>query len=216
MSNDQFNPLTEGEEEPKSISETIRALFIYYYFFEKINNNNNKGIMWERFIKTCMKWVATSDGSKFLKYLYEREAYTIGVASYHTGVDQNKLYRYTVPLLNMGIIMKNGKLGAKGERGSPTLIYALRDASQSRIDAAAQLYKDITSSHVNSLDEYLKDYDYTKAAEEVIANHLLPDGSVSSYAITRILVRMNLDHDKHRDNVRRILQSMGYNIRQGE
>ena len=216
MSNDQFSPLTGFDEnEIKSLGDSFKCFINYYYFFKKIIIDNNREIMGERFFTSLLKMISKEDGKRFLEYLADREAYTINVASYQLNIESNKLYQYTVAFMNMGVITKHGKLGA-GERGSPTLLYALRDASQSRIDAAAQLYKDITSSHVNSLDEYLKDYDYTKAAEEVIANHLLPDGSVSSYAITRILVRMNLDHDKHRDNVRHILQSMGYNIRQGE
>jgi len=215
MSNDQFSPLIEGEEEPRSLGDVIKSYILYYNSFKTITIYNIQGISGERFIHTLMKLVSDPDGLKYLNYLQERRAYTVNVASYHLGLDVNKLYPYTKAFVNMGVLMKVGKLG-KGERGFPTFIYALRDASQTSIDDAAQLYKDITSSHVNSMDEYLIDYDYNLLAEELIRDHLISEDTIGSYSVAQALLRKKMKIEQHRDNMYRILQSMGYTIRQGE
>ena len=150
----------------------------------------------------------------FLEYVRDHEAFTIGVASSQTGIDSNKLYRYTTPFLNMGVLVKAGKLG-KGSVGSPAIIYALRDASKNRVGEAAQLYKDVTNNHVTSLDDYTiksNEETYRRVAEEAIMKHRDEYGVVKLRSVQEMLNALNLRGEDHRAGVHRTLLEMGYEV----
>ena len=212
MVNDQVDPLPPVEgDEPRSLGDALKSLLLYYYYFEIILIYNKEGMQGKQIIQSLMRLIMDEDGNKYLKYLQKREAYTVTVASQQIGVNLNKLYRITNNLLQMGLLLKCGKLSNR-DRGPPAYIYALRDAPQSKIDEAAQLYKDVTSSHISSLDEYLQDYDYMQVAEEIIAKHLTREGTVRAPVIAQVLGAHGMKGEAHRDNARRLIISMGYEV----
>jgi len=211
---DQFDPLPDmGKDEPHSLGNVMKSFLLYYYYFEMILIYNIENIQGERVFQTLIKLVSKPEGRKYLEYLRDREAYTVNVAASQLGLDVNKLYRFTNKFVNMGVLVKVSKLGA-GERGPSTFLYALRDAPQSRIDEAAQLYKDVTSSHVTSMDEYLQDYDYQQIAEEAV-KHLNSDGCVGTWTLVNLLAAKKLYGDDPLIAVKRIVNALGYTIMEG-
>jgi len=215
MVNDQFDSLPDLEgDEPRSLGGALKSFILYYYYFEMILIYNIKDIQGDRVFQTLMKLVSNHEGRKYLEYLRDREAYTVNVAAYQLGLDVNKLYRFTNKFVNMGVLVKTSKLSG-GERGPSTFLYALRDAPQSRIDEAAQLYKDVTSSHVTSMDEYLKDYDLQQVAEEAV-KHPNGDGCIGTWGVIKILSSRNMYSDDAYLSVKRLITARGYTVVEGE
>ena len=213
MSNNQFYPLTEEEE--NFSGNTLSLLFYYYSFLKRIIDNNRLVVAPEDLAKKLLRMLLNRDGELFLRYLEKNHAYTVNVAATQLGLSEKKIHSYT------GVLVKTGYLCVafsvrSGERGSPVNIYAINGEHDKYAKDAANLYSDLHATYKpEPLENYLMDYDYNMVAKEVIKHHLLEDGSASSYAVARILVKMNLDSDNHRNNVHRVLHMMGYKVTQG-
>jgi len=215
VAHSQVDPLPDLEgNEPRSLGDALKFLLLYYYYFEIILIYNKEGMQGKQIVQSLMKLIMDEDGNKYLKHLQEREAYTVTVASQQIGVNLNKLYRITNSLLQMGLLVKCGKLSSR-DRGPPVYIYALRDAPPNKIDEAAQLYKDVTRSHVNSLDEYLEDYDLQQVAEDALANHLDNEGRIGTWRLVKLLTNLKRYDEDTLIQVKRIIRGMGYTVVEG-
>ena len=114
----------------------------------------------------------------------------------------------------MGVLVKAGKLG-RGSVGSPAIIYALRDASETKVKEAAQLHRDLTSSHITSLDDYTvkaQEETYRRVAEEAVRSHVDYMGRVDFPAVVKLLSESGLYGEPHLHEMRQTLNIMGYSV----
>ena len=144
-----------------------------------------------------------------MRYILERRAFTSPQVSQTTEVDINLVYGVVARLVRSGVAWERYRVGGQGR---PATVYALFDASEDQVREAAALYKDSVTDHVKRLDDYLIDTQYRVVAEEVIEKHLTREGTVRAPMIARILGAHGLKGESHRDNARRLITSMGYEV----